>query len=94
MHLETKKEANAAFDVFNETGGIKYERAVGKPIKDRNELLAFYDFPTEHWKYNRTITEIERVFAMVRNRTRKTKGCLNRKSTLAIVFRLMVSAKK
>ena len=46
---ETKKEANAAFDLFIETYG-KYEKAVAKLVKDRDELLAFYDFPAEHWE--------------------------------------------
>jgi transposase-like protein len=73
---------------------VKYEKAVGKVIKDRDELLAFYDFPAEHWKHIRTTNPIESVFATVRNRTRKTKGCLNRKTALAMVFRLMTSAKK
>ena len=44
----TKKEANAAFDRVKETYGVKYEKAVGKLVKDRDELLAFYDFPAEH----------------------------------------------
>ena len=91
---ETKKEANAAFDLFVQTYGVKYERAVAKLVKDREELLAFYDFPAEHWKHIRTTNPIESVFATVRNRTRKTKGCLNRKTALAMVFRLMMSAKK
>ena len=91
---ETKKEANAAFDLFVETYGVKYEKAVAKLVKDRSELLAFYDFPAEHWKHIRTTNPIESVFATVRNRTRKTKGCLNRKTGLAMVFRLMMSAKK
>ena len=91
---ETKKEANAAFDLFVETYSVKYEKAVAKLVKDRDELLAFYDFPAEHWKHIRTTNPIESVFATVRNRTRKTKGCLNRKTALAMVFRLMMSAKK
>jgi transposase-like protein len=73
---------------------VKYGRAVGKLVKDRDELLAFYDFPAEHWKHIRTTNPIESVFATVRNRTRKTKGCLNRKTALAMVFRLMMSARK
>jgi transposase-like protein len=91
---ETKKEATAAFDLFVETYGVKYEKAVGKLIKDRDELLAFYDFPAEHWKHIRTTNPIESIFATVRNRTRKTRGCLNRKTALAMVFRLMMSARK
>ena len=67
---------------------------VAKLVKDRDELLAFYDFPAEHWKHIRTTNPIESVFGTVRNRTRKTKGCLNRKTALAMVFRLMMSPKK
>jgi putative transposase len=73
---------------------VKYEKAVGKLVKDRDELLAFYDFPAEHWKHIRTTNPIESVFATVRSRTRKTKGCLNRKTALSMVFRLMMSARK
>ena len=91
---ETKKEVNAAFDLFVETYGVKYERAVAKLVKDRDELLAFHDFPAEHWKHIRTANPIESVFATVRNRTRKTKGCQNRKTALAMVFRLIMSAQK
>ena len=57
-------------------------------------LLTFYDFPAEHWKHIRTTNPIESVFATVRNRTRKTKGCLSHKTALAMVFKLMMSAKK
>jgi len=91
---ETKREANAAFDLFVETYGVKYERAVAKLVKDRDVLLTFYDFPAEHWKHIRTTNPIESIFSTVRNRTRKTRGCLNRKTALAMVFRLMMSAKK
>ncbi len=91
---KTKKEAIAAFDLFVETYSVKYERAVKKLTKDRDVLLTFYDFPAEHWKHIRTVSPIERVFATVRNRTRKTKGCLTRKTALAMVFRLRMPAKK
>ena len=50
---ETKKDALAAFDAFVETWGVKYDKAVECLIKDRNALLAFYDFPAEHWKHLR-----------------------------------------
>jgi putative transposase len=77
-----------------DTYGVKYERAVKKLTKDRDMLLTFYDFPSEHWKHIRTTNPIESVFATVRNRTRKTKGCLSRKTALSMVFKLMMSAKK
>ena len=91
---ETKKEAIAAFDLFVETYGVKYERAVKKLTMDRDVLLTFYDFPAEHRKHIRTTKPIESVFATVRNRTRKTKGCLNRKTAMSMVFKLVMSAKK
>jgi len=91
---ETKKEAIATFDLFVETYGVKYERAVNKLTKDRDVLLTFYDFPAEHRMHVRTTNPIENVFATVRNRTRKTKGCLNRKPAMSLVFKLMMSAKK
>ena len=72
---------------------MKYEKAVAKLVKDRDELLAFYDFPAEHWKHIRTTNPIESVFATVRTAP-ENQGCLNRKTALAMVFRLMMSAKK
>ena len=91
---ETKEDAEAAFDFFVEAYGVKYDRAVEKLTKDRDVLLTFHDFPAEHWKHIRTSNPIESTFATVRHRTKKTKGCLGRKTALAMTFRLMMSAKK
>ena len=57
---ETKIDANAAFDAFVATYSIKYDKAVGCLAKDREALLAFYDFPAEHWKHLRTTNPIEK----------------------------------
>ncbi len=89
---ETKTEAGAAFDFFVETYGAKYDKAVGKLTKDRAVLLSFYGFPAEHWKHIRTTNPIESTFATVRHRTGKTKGCLSRRTGLAMAFKLMMSA--
>jgi putative transposase len=89
---ETKAEAGAAFDFFVENYGVKYDKAVAKLVKDRDVLLAFYDFPAEHWKHIRTSNPIESTFATVRHRTGKTKGCLSRRTGLAMAFKLMMSA--
>jgi putative transposase len=62
--------------------------------KDRKALLTFYDFPAEHWKHIRTANPIESTFATVRLRTSKTKGCLSRQTTLAMVFKLAKSAER
>lgn len=89
---ETRVDAEAAFAFFVETYGVKYDKAVAKLVKDRDALLAFYDFPGEHWKHIRTSNPIESTFATVRHRTSRTKGCLSRKTGLAMAFRLMMSA--
>ena len=68
------RTAEQAFDLFLETYGAKYPKACECLAKDREELLAFYDFPAEHWKHLRTTNPIESVFATVRLRHRRTKG--------------------
>jgi putative transposase len=60
---ETKKDALAEFEAFVETWGVKYDKAVECLIKGRDALLAFYDFPAEHWKHLRTTNVIESSFA-------------------------------
>ena len=89
---ETRRQAEAAFDFFIETYGVKYDKAAAKLVKDRDALLTFYDFSAEHWKHVRTTNPIESTFATVRHRTRRTKGCLSRKTGLAMAFKLMMSA--
>ena len=89
---ETRAEAEAAFDFFVETYGVKWDKAVDKLVKDRDVLLTFYDFPAEHWKHIRTSNPIESTFATVRHRTKRTKGCLSRKTGLAMAFKLMMAA--
>ena len=89
---ETKAEA--AFDAFIETDAIKYEKAAECLKKDREALLAFYDFPAEHWKHLRTTNPIESTFATVRHRTIRSKGCLSNKTALAMVFKPVEDAQK
>ena len=91
---ETKKDALVAFDAFVETWGVKYDRAVECLIKDRDALLAFYDFPAEHWKHLRTTNVIESSFATIRHRTVRSKGCLSNKTALAMIFKLAEAAEK
>ena len=79
---ETKKDAVAALEAFVETYQVKYERAADCLTKDRDALLAFYDFPAEHWKHLRTTNPIESTFATVRHRTIRSKGCLSNKTAL------------
>jgi putative transposase len=90
----TRKDAIAAFDTFVETWGIKYDKAVDCLRKDRDAMLAFYDFPAEHWKHLRTTNIIESSFATVRHRTARSKGCLSNKTALAMIFKLAEAAQK
>jgi putative transposase len=66
---ETKAAAELAFDAFVESYTLKYAKAADCLSKDRDALLAFYDFPAEHWKHLRTTNPIESTFATVRHRT-------------------------
>src|SRR5262249_24368855 len=91
---ETKHDALAPFDVFPETWGVKYDKAVECLIKDRDSLLSFYDFPAEHWKHLPTTNVIESSFATVRHRTVRSKGCLSNKTALAMIFKLAEASEK
>lgn len=91
---ESKEDANKAFDLFLDKYGVKYAQATHCLAKDRQALLAFYDFPAEHWKHIRTTNPIESTFATVRHRTKRSKGCLSRETTLIMVFKLIKSAEK
>ena len=91
---ETKADAEKAFDFFVSAYGVKYDKAVERLTKDRERLLTFYDLPAEHWKHIRTTNPIESTFATVRLRTVKTKGCLSRKTALAMAFKLILCAKR
>jgi transposase-like protein len=91
---ETKKEALVAFDAFIETYGVKYDKAVECLTRDRDTLLAFYEFPAEHWKHLRTTNPIESTFATVRHRTVRAKGCLSNKTALAMIFKLAEAAER
>jgi transposase-like protein len=84
----TRADAMRAFDRFVEVYGTKWPRATACLEKDRAELLAFYDFPAEHWQHLRTSNPIESTFATVRLRTYRTKGPGSREAGLAMAFRL------
>lgn len=90
----TRKDAEKAFDGFIEAYELKFEKAAQCLAKDREALLAFYDFPAEHWKHLRTSNPIESTFATVRHRTIRTKGCLSNDTALAMVFKLVDAAQK
>ncbi len=87
-----RKAALKAIDVFAEKYGAKYDKAVGCLLKDREALLAFYDFPAEHWTHLRTTNPIESVFATVRHRTVRTRGALSPTTARLMVFKLVTAA--
>ena len=91
----TNKDAEAVFDAFVETYAVKCEKAVECFSVDRNPLLAFYDFPAEHWKHLRNV-ESNRKYLCDRltHRMICLKGCLSNKTALAMVFKLVEGAQK
>jgi putative transposase len=89
---EDKDHARAAADRFAETYGTKFAKAAAKVTDDLDQLLAFYDYPAEHWVHLRTTNPIESTFATVRHRTRVTKGPGSRAAGLAMAFKLIEAA--
>jgi putative transposase len=86
--------ATLALDTFVEKYGAKYAKAVACLERDRDALLAFFDFPAEHWDHLRTANPIESVFATVRHRTVRTKGALSQQTALLMVFKLVMAASR
>jgi len=91
---ETREDAVKSFDLFIETYEAKYPKAAECLIKDRDELLTFFDFPAEHWQSIRTTNPIESTFATIRHRTKRSKGCLTRDGMLHMMFKLGQCAEK
>ena len=93
-HAETRAAAITALETFTEKYAAKYPRGVACLTKDTEALLAFYDYPAEHWDHLRTSNPIESVFATVRHRTVRTKGALSQKTAKLMVFMLVQAAAK
>ena len=91
---ETKAAAEKAFEQFIKMYEPKYPKATLCLQKDRTELLAFYDFPAQHWQSIRTSNPIESTFATIRHRTKRSKGCLSRDGMLHMMFKLGQCAEK
>ena len=73
-------------------GKAKWPKATAKISDDLDVLLAFYDFPAEHWDHLRSSNPIESVFATVRHRTVRTKGALSQETARLMVFKLVMAA--
>jgi putative transposase len=91
---EGREEAEKAMTLFAEKCTAKYPRAVECLLKDREQLLAFYDFPAEHWLHIRTTNAIESTFATLRHRTKRVKGAFSKDSALAMMLQLGLEAQK
>ncbi len=91
-NAESKDHAVKAAKEFADEFGAKFPKAVAKITDDLDVLLAFYDFPAEHWVHLRTTNPIESTFATVRLRTRVTKGPGSKAAGIAMAFKLIESA--
>ncbi len=91
-HAEDKDYALAAVNAFDAAYGVKFPKATAKITDDLDLLLAFHDYPCEHWVHLRTTNPIESAFATVRHRTRVTKGPGSRTAGLVMAFKLIQAA--
>ncbi|WP_375335397.1 IS256 family transposase [Micromonospora sp. CP22] len=93
-NAEDREHARRAVAAFKLAYGAKFGKAVAKVVDDLDELLAFYDFPAEHWVHLRTTNPIESTFATVRHRTKVTKGPGSKAAGLAMAFKLIEAAQQ
>ncbi len=91
---ETREDADQAFDLFIATYDAKYPKATLCLQKDREELMAFFSFPAQHWQSIRTSNPIESTFGTIRHRTKRSKGCLSRDGMLHMMFKLGMCAQE
>lgn len=90
----TKDDACKAFDSTLNRFEAKYPKAMECLKKNQEQMLAFYDFPAEHWTHIRTTNPIESAFSTVRLRSKRARNCGSRETTLAMVFKLLETAQK
>lgn len=94
MEAPTRSDAGQALEEFRREFDAKYPKAVAKLDKDRSELLAFYDFPAEHWRHLRTSNPIESAFATVKLGTRVQKGAGSKQAALTMAYKLLDQAQQ
>jgi transposase-like protein len=92
MNADSKDDAEEGIAEFRKEFSPKHQRAVDCLVKDQDALLAFFDFPAEHWLHLRTTNPVESAFATVRLRQRVTKGAGSRTKGLAMAFKLLTMA--
>ena len=88
-NAENKDEARKAVKAFEKAYGAKFPKATARITDCEEVLLAFYDYPAEHWVHLRTTNPIESTFATVRHRTKVTKGPGSRAAGIAMAFKLI-----
>jgi transposase-like protein len=91
-HAEHRGAAEQAVERFAAEFGVKWPKAAAKISEERDELLAFYDYPAEHWGHLRTTNPIESTFSPVRARTDVTRGAGSRAAALGMAFKLIEAA--
>jgi putative transposase len=91
-NAEDKDQASKAIKAFARQYGAKFPKAVAKVVDDEDVLLAFYDYPAEHWIHLRTTNPIASTFATVRLRTKVTRGAGSRSAAPTMTFKLIESA--
>jgi transposase-like protein len=91
-NAEDKNHARASAKAFEAAYGAKFPKAAAKITDDLEQLVAFYDYPAEHWIHLRTTNPIESTFATVRHRTKITRGPGSRAAGLAMAFKLIEAA--
>lgn len=94
MESPDRNMALLEIEIFKEEYQAKYHKAVNCLVKDTNQLLAFFDFPAEHWVHLRTTNPIESSFATVKARTKVTKGAGSREAALTMAYKLLTEAQK
>lgn len=94
MYAPDRQSAQEDMERFSQEFETKYPKAVECLLKDKDELLTFFDFPAEHWIHLRTTNPIESAFSTVKARTRRTKGAGSRKSGLGMAFKLLLGAQQ
>lgn len=91
-NAEDRAHTERAIEAFAKTYGAKWPKAAAKITDDAEELLAFYDFPAEHWIHLRTTNPIQSTFSTVKLRTKVTRRAGSPAAALAMVFKFVESA--
>jgi transposase-like protein len=103
LHPQAKTAIAAVYNAESRTDALiaaksfadafaEFPKATAKITNELDVLLAFYDFPLEHWVHLRTTNPIESTFSTVRLRTNVTRGAGSRQAGLAMAYKLLDAA--